>query len=368
MKRSLFLLLACLTALPVLAAGPLDALRAQSRSARDEVASLKAQQLARRNELSQLSSRIETLKAQSRGKLLPGSELDAALKQSQELSGVLSALAGDVTAKEGALEALHVSLLDALSAELTRLRAEFDRQTDRGVRASLIESMRRVRGERDALRQTLPATRIPSLDVKPSDDPEELLEQADRLRDSEEKLRRDLKALETRIAERRDEAELDRRVQRFMGEESMFDDGDRRLRVRQTTLTPTTVPTTNTTPPDATGHFGTPPATGAPETTVNVGSGSTATPGTAADFGGPANPLGGLAPERNSVGGGLDAAQIRVTNGSDARVQTGSARSVTVGLDGDLKQLEAEKARLQNLATQLQHKAAELEQRAAQLQ
>ena len=85
----------------------------------------------------------------------------------------------------------------------------------------------------------LPAAKLPTLDtVRPSDDPEELLEQADLLRDNEEKLRRELKTLEARIAERRDEAELDRRVQRFMGEESMFDDSDRRLRVQRTVTTP----------------------------------------------------------------------------------------------------------------------------------
>lgn len=363
MKRSVLLLIACLTAFPVMAAGPLDALRAESRTAREQVSTLKTQQLSQRNELAQLSSRIETLKAQSKGKLLPGGELDAALKRSQELSGALSELAAQVSGRESTLETTNVALLEALSAELTRLRTQFDRQTDRLVRASLIESMRKVRTERDALRQTLPATRVPSLEsVKPTDDPEELLAQADLLRDSEEKLRRDLKVLDTRIAERREEADLDRRVQRFMGEESMFDDGDRRLRVRQTAITPASAPTTN--PNDTANGVQSPAMTSPPESVnTSAGTGGPATTGSLADaFGSPT-------PSRNEAGAtntytGLDSSTIRVTNASDARVQTGSPRGLTVNTDGDVKQLEAEKARLLNLAAQLKQKADELERRA----
>lgn len=371
MTRSLLLLLACLTALPVLGAGPLDALRAQSRAARDEVTALRAQQLSRRNELSALSARIETLKAQSKGRLLPGGELDAALKQSQELSGSLSTLAGQLSTREQALETTNLSLLDALSAELGRLRAEFDRAADRQVRAQLIEAMRRVRGERDALRQSLPATRVPSVDLKPSDDPEELLEQADRLRDSEEKLRRDLKALESRIAERRDEADLDRHVQRFMGEESMFDDGDRRLRVRQTTTTSSTAPLGNpATDTNTSANEGAQQTSAAPETSTSVGSGGPNPPATGLFDG--VSPAFGPSPGANEARGGdgqLDPASIRVTNGSDARLQAGNVRAgLNVDLDGDLKHLEAEKARLQGLAGQLSKKAAELEKRAAELE
>lgn len=250
MKLLAATLAACLLALPAWAAGPLDALRANSRAAREQVSALKAEQLKQRSELSVLSSRIETLKAETKGKLLPGGELDAALKRSQELSGVLSELAQRSTGLEAELETANLALLEGLSGELARLRADFDRQTDRARRQALIDQMRRVRAEREALRQTLPAAKLPTLGaVKPSDDPEELLEQADLLRDNEEKVRRELKALEARIAERREEAELDRRMQRFMGEESMFDDGDRRLRVQRTTTTPSSLSTFTSNPP-----------------------------------------------------------------------------------------------------------------------
>ncbi len=369
MKLSAVLLTACLLAFPVWAAGSLDALRSSSQGARDQATALRQEQLKQRNELSTLSSKIETLKAASKGKLLPGSELDAALKRSQELSGALSELATQVNGRETELENANVALLDGLSTELTRVRSEFDRQTDRNVRKGLIGQLRKLRTERDALRQTLPAARLPTLDaVRPSDDPEELLEQADLLRDNEEKLRREVKVLETRIAERRDEVELDRRVQRFMGEESMFDDGDRRLRVQRTLTTPATAPTAALNDPK-TGGAAPPPAGTTADTTAGSSGGAfspTASPNTLGTqaFGSPAesrNPADGT-----TSGTGLDSSNIRITTASDARVQFGGARAVSSG-DDDLDDLEVERLRLQSLAGQLKKKADELQQRASQL-
>jgi hypothetical protein len=370
MKLSAVILTACLLASPVWAAGSLDALRSGSRGAREQVTALRAEQLRQRNELSTLSSQIETLKAASKGKLLPGGELDSALKRSQELSGVLSTLAQQVSGREAELENANMTLLDGLSSELTRLRAEFDRQTDRGVRKGLIDQLRKLRAERDALRATLPAAKLPTLDaVRPSDDPEELLEQADLLRDNEEKLRRELKTLEARIAERRDEVELDRRVQRFMGEESMFDDSDRRLRVQRTVTTPGTAPTASLADPK--NEAAAPPAGTTADTTAGSGGafnspgpfGAQSSLGTAAP-GAPADSR--AANEGTSINTGLDSSSIRVTNASDARVQVGGTRTISGG-DDDLEDLEVERLRLQGLAGQLKQKADELQKRASQL-
>ncbi len=371
MKLSAALLAACLFALPVWAAGPLDALRAGSRGAREQVTSLRAEQLKRRSELSQLSTRIETLKAESKGKLLPGGELDAALKRSQELSGALSELAQQVSGREATLESANLTLLDGLSAELGRVRAEFDRQADRTARAGLIVQLRKLRSEREALRQTLPAAKLPTLDtVKPSDDPEELLEQADLLRDNEEKLRRELKSVEARIAERRDEAELDRRVQRFMGEESMFDDSDRRLRVQRTVTTPATAPTQSLAGANGAPSAAPPPAVGTTADTTAGTGGAAPSPVGAQSLGfeSAAPARGGAFPQADGTSNntGLDSSNIRVTTASDARVQLGGARTISSG-DDDLDDLEVERVRLQGLAGQLKKKADELQKRAAEL-
>ena len=377
MNRFVAVLAACLLALPAWAASALDGLRGNSRVLREQVTSLRSQQLTQRNELSVLSSRIETLKANQKGKLLPGGELDAALKRSQEISGALSELSQKVSGREAELENANLALLDGLSAELARARANFDRETNREKRAALINDMRKLRAEREALRQTLPAARLPTLDtVKPSDDPEELLEQADLLRDNEEKLRRELKSLEGRIAERREEAELDRRVQRFMGEESMFDDSDRRLRIQRTTTTSITPPFSD----GAASNVGN-GATGQPATPPVFGSNTDTTAGTGGSFSG--TPLGSSAeatqgntrgpdgpPQSGSdfgVNKGLDSSNIRVTNVSDARPQVGGARAITGGNDDDLDDLEVERTRLKGLADQLKKKADELQKRASTL-
>ncbi|MCC6333636.1 MAG: TetR family transcriptional regulator [Myxococcales bacterium] len=357
MKLRAALLLGCLLmASPAFGAGSLDALRAGSRSVRDQVSQLRAEQLKKRSELSVLSSRIEELKGKSKGRLLPGGELDTALKASQELSGALTDLAQQVSARETDLEAANLALLDGLSGELNRLRADFDREADRSKRKGLIDQMRRLRAEREALRATLPAAKLPTLDaVRPSDDPEELLEQADLLRDNEEKLQKELKALDTRIAERRQEADLDRRVQRFLGEESMFDDQDRRLRVQRTT---------------AAGANGTPVAPGGGESQDPSAFSSVNSQDTA---GSP--PSGPLSPQAATGReppppplGGLDKSNVSITSGSDARPQVGSANPNTVaGGDDDLEDLEVQRLKLKGLADELKKKAQELEKRAGQL-
>jgi hypothetical protein len=334
-----------LTSSWALGAGSLEAVRSTARAAREQVSQLRASQLTQRNELSKVSQRVEQLKVGQRGTLTPGSELDLALKRSQELSGVLSALAQQMSLRESELESANLALLDALTGELSRLRADFDRQTDRGVRRGLIEQLKKLRGEREALRATLPVARLPVLStVTPSDDPTELLEQADLLRDNQEKVQKELKTLEVRIAERRQEAELDSRVQRFMGEESMFDEQDRRLRVQRTTPLEA---------PAATAAEGTSRAASAPGPDTAGGGYN------GAAFSDPATP--------EAVRGSVDnQSGVQVINGSDARPQLGGARTVAVG-DDDLEGLEAEQAKLRGRAAALKQQADELERRAADL-
>jgi hypothetical protein len=338
MKLPALLLCLSLFAPPALGAGPLDALRGQARERREQLTQLKGLQLGLRSELSGLSQRIEKLKSASKGKLLPGSELDASLKRSQELSATLTTLAQQASAREGELEAANLTLLDALSQELSRLRADFDRQTDRTVRAGLIEQLKQLRAERELVRAAIPEAKLPSLEaLKPSDDPEVLLEQADLLRDNQEKYEKELKVLEGRIAERKQEVELDRKVQRFLGEESMFDDQDRRLRVSRTDLT------------------------GAPSAATSIAGGGTDRAGTL-----------GLSPAAadnapGTLGGTASGpAEPRTATGSDARPQLGGAANLG-GDEDDLRALETSRARLQKLAGELKQKALELERRAAQL-
>lgn len=342
---------------------------------------LRGEQLAKRNELSTVSSRIEALKAESKGKLLPGSELDQALKRSQELSGTLTELAQKLATREGELESANLMLVEGLTAELNRLRAEFDRQTDRSVRKGLIDQLRKLRAEREAVRAAIPSAKLPSLEtLRPSDDPEELLEQADLLRDNEEKVRRELKTLEGRIAQRREEAELDRRMQRFMGEESMFDDQDRRLRLQRKDLVAGEAPTAsagvnpNSESSDNTGVQSPGPVT-AGSAPADSKSSSLAPPFALGGFGAPARAgePADFASETNNnangvASGGLDSKGVTITSSSDARPQVGNgSRSIATGDEDEMDDLDIQRRKLQGLAEELKRKALELEKKASQL-
>ncbi len=383
--------LLCLTLLASQAwsATGVEAMRANSAGLRSQVSQLRGEQLSKRNELSTLSGRIEALKSQSKGALLPGSELDQSLKRSQELSGTLTDLAQRLSTREAELESANLALLDGLSAELTRLRGEFDRQTDRAARKTLIDQMRRLRAERESVRAALPAAKLPTLDtLKQTDDPEELLEQADLLRDNEEKVRRELKALDARITQRRDEVELDRRVQRFMGEESMFDDQDRRLRLqRKDTVTgeAPTAPTRSAGVSNSESGFAADNAAPPTQGPVTAGSAPQVPPPSFPSlgaFGAPApaergatdftnstpQPGGGASKSSGTANGALDSRGLSITSSSDARPQVGAGtRSIATGDEDEMDDLDVQRRKLQGLAEELKRKAAELEKKASQL-
>lgn len=375
--RGALLAVLLVTAQAALGATGLEAARTNAAGLRGEVSQLRGEQLSKRNELSVLSSRIEALKAESKGKLLPGSELDQALKRSQELSGTLTELAQKLSSREGELEGANLTLVEGLSAELNRLRAEFDRQTDRPARKALIDRMRKLRAERESVRAAIPAAKLPSLEtLRPTDDPEELLEQADLLRDNEEKVRRELKSLEGRITQRREEAELDRRMQRFMGEESMFDDQDRRLRLQRKDLAAGEAPaatagrTNNETSSDFSGVQSPGPVTAgsAPADTKN-----SAPPFSLGAFGAAPAPgrsvTNDAAPQANgTAAGGLDSKGITITSSSDARPQVGNgSKNIATGDEDEMDDLDIQRRKLQGLAEELKRKAQELEKKAAQL-
>lgn len=346
-------LLAVLLTFPAWGAGQLDTLRASAKAAREQASAVRGEQMQKRQQLNQLSAQIETLKAEAKGKLLPGGQLDAALKQSQELSGALTTLAQTMSSRESTLESANLALLSALNNQLTELRADFDRQTERAQRQIVLRQFKTVRAEREQVRAALPAARVPAVGaIRASEDPIELLEQADAMRDNEDKVHRELKVLEGRISEAKSERELDGRVRQFLGEESLFDDQDRRLRVRrETTEAPALGGTANDTATNAEARqtAGTTPPPNGFQGAAPTGLGA-----------GPQN-------SKNETGGApLAPPGTKVTSGSDARPIVGGQR-IAGGDDDDLEELEVQRLKLQGLAGQLRAKATELEKKAAQL-
>lgn len=354
MKFHSALLAVLLLTLPAWGAGQLDTLRASAKVAREQATAVRGEQMQKRMELNQLSAGIETLKVEAKGKLLPGSQLDASLKQSQELSGALTALAQTMSSREAELESANLALLQGLSGQLTTLRADFERQADRTARQKILTQFKQLRAEREQVRAALPAAKVPALEaLRFTEDPTELLEQADAMRDNEDKVRRELKTVEGRIAEAKSERELDGRVRQFLGEESLFDDQDRRLRVRRETPAALEAgPIAGGARNDTNDKAGSPAPAGFDSALGGVGAQSNEQP----TKGGPGN-LGNTPPNNPST---------KVSNGTDSRPSVGAQR-ISAGDDDDLEDLEVQRNRLQGLASQLRAKAVELEKKAKEL-
>ncbi|MCP3103552.1 TetR family transcriptional regulator [Myxococcus sp. K15C18031901] len=346
--RSAILLLCVVLGAPAWGASGVEAARVRAQAVRTEARGLRGQQQALRDELNALASRIETLKAERQGRLTTGSELETALRRSQELSGKLTGLAQAVATAEGESERAHLALHQALSEELARLRAAWDDTQERQARARLLEVMRATREERDAVRAALPASRLPTLEraAPGGDDPEDLLEQADTLRDAEDKVRERLKLLRSRITEAREEKDLDRRMNDFLGEESMFDEQDRRLRLRLSSDATLQVEPTQR----SGGMFGgevmsddSPPMSGGPNPTSPGVGGNPSEPSL------PSPPPPARATDRRPQFDGV------------------RAQALAAGGPADLAQMEAEAKRLESLAGELDGRAGALERRAKEL-
>ncbi|MDC0713660.1 TetR family transcriptional regulator [Stigmatella sp. ncwal1] len=344
------LLLCLLLGSPVWAATGLDVGRSAAQQARAAVRALRERQQTLRQELNGLAGHIETLKAERQGRLTPGQELEKALRRSQELSGELTGLAQAVASAEGESERAHLALHVALSEELSRTRAAWDATSDRNQRASLLSRMRELRAEREAVRSALPASRVPTVGrAEASDDPADLLEQADALRDSEDKVRQRLMALKSRIAEVREERELERRMSDFLGEERMFDEQDRRMRLR---LNGTELSS------QADEREGAHPGIVEPRDPPPSSVGGADPPSVPVNNGNPDAPSPPTTPAPVSV------------RASDHRpqVQGVRAQELAAGDFEDLATLEAEAKRLESLARELDSRANSLERKVRELE
>jgi hypothetical protein len=228
------------------------------------------------------------------------------------------------------------------------------------ARQRIVAQMRALRAEREQTRVALPPSALPALEsAKASEDPEDLLEQADALRDSEDKVRQRLRALEQRMAEVRDERDFDRRMNEFLGDESLFDEQDRRLRLRK----PTSLRTAPVFQADDKGA-----AAGAQAEAANPPVSTTVGAPTEATTHAPTSPT--------PVESGSNTPNVAVTPGDikgtaatkGGQPHLGSRTPASFGGVTDLKVLETEQKRLKALADSLKSRASQLESQAKELQ
>jgi chromosome segregation ATPase len=336
-------LLTCtaLGASPALAASGLDAARGDASAARAKVVGIRERQSSLRQQMNQLAARIEALKTQQHGALLPGGELETSLRRSQELSGLLSDAARELSSAEADAQKTNLTLLATVSKSLDEAKARWE-HASRDERRELVARMRALRIEREQVRAQLPAAAVPPLSGSVSDDPAEMLEQADAMRDAEDKVRQRMKLLETRIHELKDERDLDRRMSDFLGEESIFDEQDRRLRLHSDEQD------------FSSGRSG--GINAAPGTPALTQGGADHNPGQTP---GP----GTFAPPQNGPNSSFTSAGSH--SGESAPTPDGA--SATPANPDDLRGLERQLSNLGNEAKQLEERASHLEESARQL-
>lgn len=327
---------------PARAATALDEARSRLASARAQLVAIDGQREAAQSELDSLAEQIAGMKSKRR----PPDALDTSLRRSQELSSQLHALSGSRSAAEGELTQARLALFNALDAEVRRARDEAIAAREPALRRRALDRYRVAREERESLRAQLPSSQVPPLSADPSsDDPEELLEQADALRDAEDKVNRRLQAVRARAVELRRERELDRRMGDFLGDEALFDEQDRRLSLQRGSDGQVRVaaPTGG----DTLGGF-------------EMEAGDPAPPPAPADPGAPM-PTETAAPPPLRAPGPSPIA-------TDARPQVGATRSLSGALADDVEALEREEKVLEQQAASLADQARQIEERAKKLE
>lgn len=189
--------------------------------------------------LEELAAKIEKKKADNPdGSLLPDFSLQSMLRKSQEMSASLTLLNRE-------LDALKTARTERLQ-RLGRLYGLLVEQTAKNIRAAsgskqkeLGKVLAKLRRERDLVRRELGTTPAPSapMDTRnllASDDPEELSERADAVRDEQARLRRRLASLSKNIKELKADRRLEREMRDFVEDQVLFSEDSRILRVTRT--------------------------------------------------------------------------------------------------------------------------------------
>jgi hypothetical protein len=122
--------------------------------------------------------------------------------------------------------------------ELVEQAAAAAHAADRTRQAEQLKVLGKARAEREALRAELPLSPVKPLlisswDLLASDDPNELRERADVVRDEHDRYRKQLAALDQRIADLEAEVRLNRELRDFVGEQALFGEESRTLRLSQ---------------------------------------------------------------------------------------------------------------------------------------
>ena len=222
MHTGLLLALWIATAAPT----PLPAARGGYVQAQAALQKAHAQVADQQSQLDALSADIAKSKAAGQPALFGSGELEKKLAQSQALSDQLGQSRAAESARAKELELARGELYQSLSTEIAGRK-------DNGDAANVAE-LQKLEAERAQVApQAAQNVAAPQFNT-PSDDPRELRERADALRDQADKLAKQQQALDARIQAARDQQQLERHLRRLSGDDALFDESDRRVRVSHT--------------------------------------------------------------------------------------------------------------------------------------
>ncbi|HUU03982.1 MAG TPA: hypothetical protein VM425_21275 [Myxococcota bacterium] len=267
--------------------------------------------------LEKLARGIEKRKA-ARGNrdLLPDLTLQDMLRRSQESAKKLTMLNRELDALN-AVRGKQLIKLAGLYDELAGKTSRAVRLAAGDKKASLVKALMRLRRERQAIGRELlagveRAAPLETDDLLASDDPDELAERADAVRDEQDRLRRKLSYLDERIADAGAQVRLDLQMRDFVADHELFGEESRVLKVTRTTAPETGQ---NTFSGSDTKH-------GEPSTRDDTDIGYDPAPGECAD---------GMCgtPDESLGGGGVAGALIQTEQGS-----------LPMGMDSDAARLE----------------------------
>ncbi len=192
-------------------------------------ARLRQQQQSLSQQADSLARDIQRRKQQSPS-LLQDRSLNAALRFSQTLADSMQQLQQEENRVDRLLRQKAEQLLKILNEEIARLandgeklkRGKNSKQREQ-VKAELLECREWQRRCQALLEQPPPAIIIYEVEVKPEDTPETLRRKADFLRDQSDRLRREVKRLDGKIAEIKDETQVRERMTDFASELALLD-------------------------------------------------------------------------------------------------------------------------------------------------
>jgi hypothetical protein len=299
-----------------------------------------------RDDLKKLAGEISMLK----GKQAGGSTLAPLLRRSQELSDRAESLAVEHEHARAEKEAAANRVSEALTHALDETRARFLAARTSEERRRALEALRLLKAERERVWQLIPqAAPALSSPYGTYQDPDDLLAQADALRDAQDKALAQLKLVEARVREAREEEKLAKRLSSFEANEALMDEEARDLRVTRTAAG------VNVTGPSA----GTSTSSQLPATAIAPSSG----------------PMGAAAPSGGGTSGGTlgassnpnpsPASAAAPRTGEDVRNQTDAhLPSLTGPLPDDLPSLLERAKKLKAMAEDLGVRAQGAEERA----